>query len=164
MSAVISISFCREYDNDEDEYILLKYTNAIDFINSENERATREIQESNHFVSRNLHLFDEKRKHIFKLMTRGGITAGLLNQYLIQENFKKADDYYKKYVDVLRECDEYLEENFSEGEYLDVINNLNGDRKNYEKLMKLNKEKYAIKRALTHLMNHDISPNTDIFI
>ena len=71
-----------------------------------------------------------------------------MNEHFINEDFEEGCKYYDKYVETLGDIDEYLSENFPEGKYLDCINVLNDDRKNYEKLKKINYKKKLIKKYI----------------
>ncbi len=165
MATNFCVSFAPEPDNDEEEFILLKHNQMIDFVDSENARATREIAEANRFVRYRVEAEDEKKQKIIKLMLKAGFTAGVMNQHFVNGDFKNGCDYYDKYVETLGDCDEYLSENFTEGEYLDCINNLNRDRKLYEKLKILNQKKVVIQKSIEHLMTHPINQgNQDVFL
>ena len=154
MSSNFCVSFAPEPDNEDEEYILLKYHKMIDFVDSENARATREIAEANRFVKYGLEKEDEKKRKFIKMMLKAGFAAGVMNQHFVNEDFEEGCKYYEKYVEMLRDCDEFLNDNFTEGEYLDCINHLNGDRKNYEKLKEINHKKVVIQKAIEHLMTH----------
>ena len=136
----------------------------IDFVDSENARASREIAEANRFVRYRVEKEDEKERKMIKMMLKAGFTAGVMNQHFVNGDFVGGCKYYDKYVETLSDCDEFLSENFTEGKYLDCINHLNDDRKNYEKLKKLNHKKVVVQKAIEHLMTHPINQgNQDIF-
>lgn len=165
MSSNFCVSFAPEPDNEEDEFILLNHHKMIALIDSENARAAREIAQANQFVRNGVDLLDEKERKIIKMILKAGFTAGVMNQHFVNGDFTAGCKYYDKYVEVLSDCDEFLSENFTEGKYLDCINHLNGDRKNYEKLKRLNNKKVVIQRAIEHLMTHPINQGIqDIFL
>jgi len=165
MSSNLCVSFAPEPDNEDEEFILLKYHKMIDFVDSENARATREIAEANRFVRYRVEKEDENTRKVIKMILKAGFTAGVMNQHFVNGDFEDGCKYYDKYVETLSDCDEFLSENFAEGKYLDCINHLNGDRKNYEKLKNLNQEKFVVQKALNHLMTHPINQGIqDVFL
>jgi len=151
------VSFAPEPDNEEEEYILLKYHKMIDFVDSENARATQEIAEANQIVRYRVEKEDENARKMIKMILKAGFTAGVMNQHFVKGDFEGGCKYYDKYVETLSDCDEFLSENFTEGQYLDCINLLNGDRKIYEKLKIKNHKKVLIQEAIQHLMTNPIN-------
>ena len=131
-----------------EERINANYHKYIDFVDSENARARREIRQSNQFVRYGFEKEMKKEKKAIKMILKAGFTAGVMNEHFINEDFEEGCKYYDKYVETLGDIDEYLSENFPEGKYLDCINVLNDDRKNYEKLKKINYKKKLIKKYI----------------
>ena len=131
-----------------EERISLNYHKYIDFVDSENARARREIRQSNQFVKFMIEKEDEKVQKAIKMFLKLGFTAGVMNEHFINENFEEGCKYYDKYVETLVDVDEYVSENFPEGKYLHCINTLNDDRKNYEKLKNINYKKNLIKKYI----------------
>ena len=149
------IEILPEHDNEE-EYILLELSNYIDGVDILNKNSTKETHKSVRFMSRRHNdETNEKLKVFIKLVLKSSITASLMNQYLIEENLEKAQKCYKKYLEILGDCDEHLSSNYSSYDYVNMINELNDVRKLYEELIEKNKNKKIYKEIVKHLMTNE---------
>ena len=81
-------------------------------------RAARELAQTNHFISSfaqanyfkiaQANQSGLKERKFFMMMLKAGFTAGVMSQHFANGDFEDGCEYYDKFVEVLRDCDEFL--------------------------------------------------------
>ena len=143
-------------DNEEEEYILLEHTQMIYFCNDINRKAKKQTKEANLFV-KGLSFDEEDDKKMKNLLARTGFTAGVMVEHFGRGRLNAGLEYYSKYIDCLRDCDDFLSDNYKEGEYLEIIDLLHTDKKKYEELKDLNIQRYFTEKALRRLFDMELN-------
>ena len=157
----VEIRIEQQSDNDEEEYIIIEHTQMIDFCNMVNRKANKDTIEANLCV-KGLSFNKGKDTTMKKLLARAGFTAGVMVEHFGLGQLKVGMEYYSKYIDCLRDCDEFLSENYKDGKYLYIINHLHSDKKKYENLKDLNIQRYFTEKALKHLFEMELNGGEDV--
>ena len=157
----VEIRIQQQSDNDEEEYIIIEHTQMIDFCNMVNRKAKKDTIVANICV-KGVYFNKGKDTTMKKLLARAGFTAGVMVEHFELGQLKVGLEYYRKYIDCLSDCDEFLSENYKDGKYLEIINLLHTDKKKYEKLKNLNIQRYFTDKALRHLFEMELNGGDEV--